>query len=283
VNAERGHMRKVIDNSMLQAYELQRYLSASPSHFAVLPDFVAIEAYKVASVQEILKRWEIISQFPRQALVLKGTSIICGLRGRGRGLQARLIDHRQTAAFEEFCAGLKNARKGDVRYQRALLKCSAAAQKEVAIISAAVSRVMESRRDLANTYTEAEARTIRTRTKLPHSLKVKFVRNVCLLFWMLMRDHPRVRDLPKNFDDGCNLYLFRFALCAHIWLLEWVAKGSNEQSNADRVRNDLIDLHVAVYGTYFDGLMTGDGKMAYIHSMARFMRDAMREEALPSA
>jgi hypothetical protein len=266
---------------MLQSIDLQRYLSASPSNFAVLPDFVAIESYKVASVEEILKRWRIISQFPRQALVLKGTSTICGLRGRGRGLQARMIDHKQTAAFPRFCADLKQTQTGDARYQRALLKFSAAAQEEIATISAAVPRVLESRRQLANTYTQAEARAIRTRVDLPQPLKVKFVRNVCLLFWLLMRDHPKVRDLPKDFDDGCNLYIFRFALCAHIWLLEWIANGSNEQSNAS-VRNDLIDLHVAAYGTFFDGLITGDDRMAYIHGMARFMCQTMRAEPLPS-
>jgi hypothetical protein len=275
-------MRKVIDNSMLQSTDLQRYLSASPLHFAVLPDFVAIESYKVSSVEEILKRWKIISQFPRQALVLKGTSIICGLRGRARGLQSRMIDYKQTAAFPKFCEKLKKTQMGDARYQRALLELSAAAQQEIATASAAVPKVMESRRQLASTYTQSEARAIRIREELPQSLKVKFVRNVCLLFWMLMRDHPRVRDLPNNFDDGCNLYLFRFALCIHIWLLEWIAEGSNEQSNAGRVRNDLIDLHVAAYGTYFDGLMTGDDRMAYIHSMAQFMRETMRAEPLPS-
>src|SRR5579862_4544251 len=120
-------MRKVIDNSMLQSTDLRRYLSASTSNFAVIPDFVAIEAYKVASVDEILRRWEIISHYPRQALVLKCTSIVCGLRGRGRGLQARLIDHKQTAAFETFCAGLRSALEGDVLYQRALLKLATAA------------------------------------------------------------------------------------------------------------------------------------------------------------
>jgi hypothetical protein len=275
-------MRKVVDNSMLQSIDLLRYLSASPSHFAVLPDFVAIESYKVASVEEILKRWEIISQFPRQAVVLKGTSAICGLRGRGRGLQARMIDHKQTSAFPHFCAELKQAHKGDTRYQRALLKLSAAAQQEIATVSAAVPRVMVSQRQLAGTYTQTEARAIRTREKLPQSLKVKFVRNVCLLFWMLMRNHPGVRVLPKDFDEGFNLYLFRFSLCVHIWLLEWIANGSNEQSNVDRVRNDLIDLHVATYGTYFDGLMTDDSKMAYIHAMARFMRETMCAEPLPS-
>ena len=91
-----------------------------------------------------------------------------------------------------------------------------------------------------------------------------------------MRDHPKVRNLPSDFGTACNLYLFRYALCAHIWMLEWIAEGSNEQSNADRVRNDLVDLLVAVYGTYFDGLMTSDRKLARIHAVARFMLETMR-------
>lgn len=121
-----------------------------------------------------------------------------------------------------------------------------------------------------------EVRAIRTREELPQSLKVKLVRNVCALHWLVMRDHPRVRNLPKDFDTACNLYVFRYALCAHIWTLEWVAEGSNAQSK--RVRNDLVDLLVAVYGTYFDGVTTRDHKLAYVHSMARFMLETMRAE-----
>jgi hypothetical protein len=268
-------VRKVIDSNMLQEVDLRQYLSASRSHYVVLPDYVAMESYKVPSVDEILKRWAIISQFPQQALVLKGTSAVCGLRGRGRGLEARLIDRKQTAAFGEFCAGLKRAREGGARYRRELLRLSMAAREELDTVLASVQRVLEGRREIANTYTQAEARAIRTREKLPQSLKGKFVRNVFALHWLLVRDHPRVRDLPKDFDTACNLYLFRFALCAHIWMLEWIAEGSNEQSSADRVRNDLVDLLVAVYGTYFDGLMPRDYKLAYIHAMTRSMLDIM--------
>src|SRR5438105_12681588 len=84
--------RKVVDSGMLQSPVLHRYLSASASNYAVLPDFVSIEAYKIGSIDRILERWEVISQFPKQVIVRKGTSKICGLRGRPSGLQRRLID-----------------------------------------------------------------------------------------------------------------------------------------------------------------------------------------------
>src|ERR1700682_6299677 len=123
--------RKVIDSGMLQSPLLHRYLSASASNYAVLPDFVSIEAYKIGSIDRILERWEVISQFPKQVIVLKGTSKICGLRGRPSGLQRRLIDDKQTAGFGEFCTGLKLARAGDVRYGRALMRLGAAAKGEI--------------------------------------------------------------------------------------------------------------------------------------------------------
>ena len=170
------------------------------------------------------------------------------------------------------------ARDGDAQYRKALLRQSTAAQEELNTVVASVQRVLEGRLDVANTYTNADVRAIRARDRLPQSLKERFTQNVCALYWLLTRDHPRVRDLPKNFDDACNLYLFRYALCAHIWTLEWVAAGSNEQSNVSRVRNDLVDLLIAVYGTYFDGLMTQDRKLADIHAIARFMLQTMRPE-----
>ena len=66
--------RKVVDSGVLQSPVLHRYLSASASNYAVLPDFVSIEAYKIGSIDRILERWEVISQFPKQVIVLKGTN-----------------------------------------------------------------------------------------------------------------------------------------------------------------------------------------------------------------
>jgi hypothetical protein len=259
----------VIDSGVLQSSELRRYLSASASNYAVLPDFVSIEAYKVGSIDRILERWEVLSQFPEQVIVLKGTSKVCALRGRLSGLQRRLIDDKQTAGFGEFCAGLKLARAGDVRYRRALMSLGAAARGEIDKLSAVVPAVIASRRALVSGYTEGERRAIRAGKTLPESLKAKFARNVFGLAALVYRGHPSVTASPSSLDDLGNRYIFRYALAVHVWLLDWVVDGCMEGSNADRIRNDFVDLHVAVYATYFDGPMTADEKLSRIYEAAR--------------
>jgi hypothetical protein len=271
--------RKVIDSGMLQSPELHRYLSASTSNYAVLPDFVSIEAYKIGSIDRILERWEVLSQFPKQVIVLKGTSKICGLRGRPSGLQRRLIDDKQTAGFGAFCAGLKLARAGDVRYGRELMHLGAAAKEEIDKLSAVVPAVLATRRALVSGYTEGERRAIRAGKTPPESLKAKVVRNVFELAAVVYRGHPSVTSIPSSLEDLSNRYIFRYTLAVHVWLLDWVFDGCMDGSNADRIRNDFVDLHVAAYATYFDGPMTADEKLSRIYEAARDLLIGIRAPA----
>ncbi len=266
---------------MLQSAELHGYLDASASNHAVLPDFVSMEAYKVGSVERILERWQVISQFPKQVIILKGTSQICGLRGRAKGLQQRLIDHRQTRDFPEFCEGLKLVRAGNDRYSRALLKLGAAGKEEIDKLLALVPVVIENRRALVSGYTEEERRAIRGGKALPDSLKAKFVRNVMELASLMFRGHPSVSSAPANFEDLCNRYIFRFALAVHVWLMEWVVDGCMEGSNLERVRNDFVDLNVATYATYFDGPIAADSKLLHVYAVSRLLLNGIRGREPP--
>jgi hypothetical protein len=61
-------------------------------------------------------------------MVLKSTHAISGLRAkrRSRGLQRRLVDKGQTAAFKSFCDNLEGAKNGDKALQSQLVKISEA-------------------------------------------------------------------------------------------------------------------------------------------------------------
>lgn len=60
-------------------------------------------------------------------------------------------------------------------------------------------------------------------------------------------------------------YLYRYSLAIVIHLLWWIRNGSQPQTRLDRASNDFIDLSFAVYGTYYDGLMTSDKKAAWMY------------------
>src|SRR5262245_508539 len=114
-------MRMVVDSNYLQAPELEEYLKASKRNFAVLTDYVAMEAYKGNSVESITKSMVILCQFPCQVIVLKGTSTICRLKGNRKGLVSRLIDEKQSAGFESFAKAIRLTSNGSKAYHKMIL------------------------------------------------------------------------------------------------------------------------------------------------------------------
>jgi hypothetical protein len=114
--------RKVVDSNHLQDEALRSYLSTSIHNYAVLTDYAAMEAYKGDTLSWIYGRMEILAQYPKQVLILKGTRDICGLPRRAAASQDPLIDEIQTREFSEYCRHLLAAQRGDLPLQRQLLE-----------------------------------------------------------------------------------------------------------------------------------------------------------------
>jgi hypothetical protein len=58
-----------------------------------------------------------------------------------------------------------------------------------------------------------------------------------------------------------NNYLFRLATSLHFLMLRWIAAGGITNLEADKLRNDVIDMSYVAYATFFEGLLTRDKKM----------------------
>ena len=112
-------MRKVVDTNFLQTNAVKVYLSASTDNYAVLTEFVAMEAYKQGAPESFNGRMDILVQFPAQVIVLKGTQDVCALSGRDAVAHERMIDETQTREFPDFCQHLLAAKRGDhfIRHQ----------------------------------------------------------------------------------------------------------------------------------------------------------------------
>lgn len=231
--------RRVIDTNALQSPDLRAYLAADRQHMAVLTEYAGIEVQKGDTLKSIFRALEILSDYPEQVLILKGTQTLCGLRnGRERGLAGRLIDERATADFANYCNQLKKVQTGDLRLQAQIHQRGRDATAIADRILSAVPDITDARRQVANDYTEAEKRILRTHGVITKELGQKMLSNVAVLAALLFRNHPRVTEWP-DVDTVCNRYLFRYALCAHRWLLDWMSDGSNESRDPTRVRNDI--------------------------------------------
>src|SRR6266581_6643081 len=123
--------QNVVDSNFLQCEALRQFLSKSSQNVAVLTDYAFMEAYKADTLEMLYRSMEILSQYPKQVMVLKGTQTVCGLSGRASGLQRRLIDKGQTQGFAEYCGHLIAARRGDRFLQTQLLDRALEARRQM--------------------------------------------------------------------------------------------------------------------------------------------------------
>lgn len=260
-------MRKVVDSNYVRSDRLHQYLSKTAKNCVVLTDYAAMEAYKGDTLASIYRSMEILSQFPKQVIVLKGTQAVCGLRGRRAGLQRRLIDGGQTQGFRKYCRNLLAAERGDLRLQKVILDHGHAATVHMERILADVADLPDALRGAADTFTDTEVRILRKGSDLTDEIIDKFVQNILLLAAVLFRDHPRVTKWPDA-TELPNTFIFRYALCAHLLVFNWIAVGSPPKLKPEKMRNDIVDMSFAAYATFFDGLLTEDKKLQNIYHEA---------------
>lgn len=263
-------MRKVVDSNQLQSDALRSYLSKSKANFAVLTDYAAMEAYKGDTMASIYKSMEIVAEFPAQVIVLKNTCVVCGLSGRGPGLQKRLIDERQTREFGIYARGLVAAKKDNLSFQRQLLEHGKEATEHLSRMLADAQTTGAAFGDIAKTYTKEERHLFRCRQPYSPEMIDKVVRSVLHIAANLFSNHPNVRALPK-YEELPNTFIFRAALCTYLLALEWGVLGGAKDASPAKLRNDMVDMNVAAYGTFFDGLLSADAKVLRIHKEARLL------------
>ena len=260
-------MRKVVDSNYLESDRLLKYLSKTNRNCVVLTDYAAMEAYKGNTFASIYRSMRILSQFPKQVIVLRGTQTVCGLRGRSAGLQRRLIDKRQTREFGKFCKDLLDAERGDVSVRRVILDHGHEATEHMDRILADVANLPEVFRKIADIFSDTEVKIIRKGSDLTNEIIDKFVQNTLILAALFFRDHPRVTNLP-NVSEFPNTFIFRYALCAQILVFNWISVGSPRRIRPEKMRNDMVDINFSAYALFFDGLLTEDKKLKNIYHEA---------------
>ena len=82
--------------------------------------------------------------------------------------------------------------------------------------------------------------------------------------------HPTVSKIP-NGEEAPNTYIFRMALCMHVWGHRWISVGGAGKTKVEKIRNDLIDVSFAAYATFFDGILSSDKKVKYIYGVAAWL------------
>lgn len=92
--------RKVVDSNYLGREELRHWLAASSQHYAVITAAALTEVVKGNALRAIVSSMAILSEFPRQVIILKNDAEVARLTESVANPQLRLIDKTQTAECE---------------------------------------------------------------------------------------------------------------------------------------------------------------------------------------
>lgn len=259
-------MRKVVDSNLLQSELLRQYLSASPRNQAVLTDYSAIEAYKTGTADTIYRSMQILSEFPRQVVVLKATDEISRLYPYRLFLRRRMIDGGVTRGFRRYCQGVRLAKLGDIRVRDDLARRMQRASAHMERLLGDASNFAQIVDDLGRVFTASELRTLRSNAPHTESMDRKFVAIVVKLAQRGFAVHQK-NHIP-TWDMMPNTLVFRVMLCACFLALRWLSVGGAGNVKPKNLRNDMVDICFAAYATFFDGLLSQDAKCVSIYGEA---------------
>jgi hypothetical protein len=276
-------VRKVIDSNQLQAPQLREYLGKSLKNFAVLPDFVAMEAYKGDSLKSIFKSMSVLADYPRQAIVLKGTAKIFSLHGRVKGLQRRLIDEVQTNEFSEFVHGLRLAENGNTRVQKQILDHGARASEHLDKMLNEAPGISVAIQEVVRRFTKEDLARIRSNNWFEPTLSQQIITTTTRLAVEVYNASPlTLRGAILKTNEFQNTFVFRVTLAFFIMALRKVADGGLNGLRPEKFRNDFVDMILVAYGTYFDGLMSADKNVNFMFTLTCELLFAFFEAEIPS-
>lgn len=266
-------MRVVIDSNRVQSPELETFLASGPSHRAVVTDWLMMEAYKGDMRKSLYKSIAVLEKYPRQVIVLRNTGQCMRVRADAQ-MANRLIWTEHTETFPDFMREVRAAEAGDTAIEESLLQRAREANRRMDELLNEAEFLLQGHTVMVSALTAADISAIRGGPVVPPDI-LRRVFSIALDVAEGFRQIFEPPIPPPSLKMRARDFLFRVGLAMTCSCLEWVRTGCPEQVKAEKVRNDYVDGMLSVYGTYFNGLMTGDAKLQRTHALNRHLLKAI--------
>lgn len=250
-------MHLVIDSNQLQTDNLRQFLRRSKQNRAVITDFLGIEGYSGDHRADF--RWmEVLSDFPYQVVVLKGSQMAMAQSGRPSGLLRRLVDDETTRQFPQHVAATRAAKNGNSHALEQVESNRKYAVEHLAHMEKEAEQIRPAMEVLGRMYTKEERAIIRERKPYTDAMVDKLTENLFGIVVMIVGPSARGRSFERDIK---NTLAFRVALSMYVMTLHRTAASNVTEMKPSRLRNDMVDMILVAYGTFFDGVMTADGRL----------------------
>jgi hypothetical protein len=244
-------MKVVVDTNRLRSQELWGFLTMSPENLVVLPDYVLMEVFKTGQPDEVRTSFSILGQFAGQVLALRGTGDVSTLNPDAADVREAMISKEETAEFPAFTARLAGR---DRRIEAAIAQRTLWSRQQMDLMLAGFSDMAPAFEEFAAPFSREELRLIRTEQLFTPEMTRKFLGLTAAMAEAIFE----ARGLPlPSLDARPEHFIFRNCLCYAVYMMERTRQGARTRKG-EIARNDAIDVMLAAYGTYFDGVMSHD-------------------------
>ena len=244
-------MIKVVDANYFQSQELNKFLEYSKENIVAFTDYACMEAYKGDSLTSVAKSIKIVSHFPTQVVILKGTQEITKITTKPFNIND-LIDKEQTEEFGKFCNLVELAKQGNSKILNQIRRHGFTANnhfEKMMIQAEQLGRAFILSQEI---FSDSELRIIKSKKTYTENIINIIIEQVNLLAKAFIEKYPTEIVFP-NIDAYNKSYIFRFSLCGYLLAMNWISNGVPSDVKTAKLRNDVVDITYATYATYFDG------------------------------
>lgn len=253
-------MRVVIDSNALRTDELRGWLTASQSHLAIITDYAWMEIYKGDERTALLESLKVLRDFPQQVKILKGAKKIGAMDSRAPGMADAMMQKGAAAQFDRSVKELPAVEARHPSAMRMLLEHGRAAKdhfKKAHGIRPALVEFLDASTAI---YGSVSVDSMRKKQAIPPDSLHRFFDAVDHMYYGFLARHPAKPKIMFG-KHRCNHFLWRCALASHLFTKRLISQGSNLPKSDGKIANDLSDMMFAVYGTYFNGVLSFDSNL----------------------
>jgi len=241
---------------------LESYLRERTENKVVIVPTLGVESHKGTDPNYNLKRsLDVISEFPKQVVILKPTGYIIYKELRRNDLPHGLFELESTSGFDTYCNQTLHSR--DERIIRQIVDRGKDANDYLQLCRDEVSKMIPSIDEIRRRF-DARERDILSNAFnddgfiLKETQLLLKVYNIAIPFAYDLGSRRFSSFTSLSKDDKLIQLGFREGIGIFMVLLKWAARGGYEQLKPEKLRNDTLDASYSTFATYFDGIMTLD-------------------------
>ena len=178
-----------------------------------------------------------------------------------------MIDRKDTKRFKAFSNKILDPKKRDEVFLNSLRVQQTEVQRDLQRIKNEAAKMGEVISKYFSSMSKTEASLLRTGEYYSGDTSNILFKRIEKMTLQVLSEHSNITH-KKSHEEFYNSYLFRSCVCFYFVAQEWHLNGGLNSVKSKTMMNDMLDMQIVAYATYFDGLLSNDKKAKRMYEIS---------------